>query len=85
MGPLCKIEGRGWEDGWGGPIPDFLFGQEVSTPWNACTAVDQQHGGCSQTHCHTWRERGGKKGNVNPFSFWINSVLHKGPVEAPEN
>ncbi len=63
VGPVCKREGgRGaWEDFRGGPFPDFLFGQEVFTPWSSCTAAGQQHGGCSQTHYHTWRERERKR------------------------
>lgn len=56
VGPVCKREGRVRDNGWGGPFPDFLFGQEVSTPWSTCTAAGQRHGGCSQTHYHTWRE-----------------------------
>lgn len=67
VGLVCKREGREWEDGWGGPFPDFLVGQEASTPWSACTAAGQRHGGCSQTHYHTWREGGRKKNELFGF------------------
>lgn len=73
VGSVCKIERRG-EDGRAGPIPDFLFGQEVSTPWSACTAAGQRRGGCSRTRCHTW---GDKKQN-EPFvvDSSVNSLLY---------
>ena len=57
-GPVCKIERM--KEEWLGPsISDFK--EEVSTPFRACTAADQQRGGCSHTHCHTYE--GKKKKN----------------------
>lgn len=50
----------------GGPFPNFLSGQEVSTPWSACTAADRQHGYCSHTRYHTCKENK-KKRTVSQF------------------
>lgn len=88
VGSVCKIERRG-EDGGAGPIPDFLFGQEVSTPWSACTAAGQQHGGCSQTRCHTWGDKKQNEplvvdGSNFVFSLHQLSALHQGLVKVFE-
>lgn len=56
VGLLCKRR-EGFMMVSGGPFAHFLSGQEVSTPWSACTAAGQQHGCCSHTHCHTWKEK----------------------------